>query len=268
MVSDLQARVLKSLPNTAIWLVRESARPLAEKLGDFLEALVLPDATPDMGPAPSNRERFVAAFPSAKQWVMLMASGIATRYLAGLPYDKNSDPGVVVLDEACRFAIPLLCGHEGGANALAYRIAAKTGAVPVITTATEALKPLTLGIGCRKGVSVERIDDAIANALRMIGASLSSVREIATVDLKGREPGLIKWVEQNDIPLRIFSSEQLAQRPLTATPSRWVFSSIGLAGVCEPCALLASPRGTLVVPKLATAGVTVAVVSDGAPIQF
>ena len=144
---------------------------------------------------------------------MLMASGIATRYLAGLPYDKNSDPGVVVLDEACRFAIPLLSGHEGGANALAYRIAAKTGAIPVITTATEALKPLTLGIGCRKGVSVERIDDAIANALRTIGASLSSVREIATVDLKGRELGLIQWVEQHEIPLRIFSSEQLAQRP-------------------------------------------------------
>ena len=127
-VSDPSAPVLNSFPNTAIWLVRESARPLAEKLGDFLEALVLPDATSAMGGGPSNRERFVAAFPSAKQWVMLMASGIATRYLAGLPHDKNSDPAVVVLDEACRFAIPLLCGHEGGANALAYRIAAKTGA--------------------------------------------------------------------------------------------------------------------------------------------
>lgn len=234
----------------------------------MLEARVLPEATDAVGSASSNRERFVEAFPSANQWVMLMASGIATRYLAGLAHDKSSDPGVVVLDEACRFAISLLSGHEGGANALAYRIAAKTGAVPVITTATEALKPLTLGIGCRKGICAEAIHDAVTNALQLIGGSLSDVREVATVDLKEREQGLVEWVERHAIPLRIFSTEQLAQRPLTATPSRWVLSSIGLAGVCEPCALLASPRGTLVVPKLAIGGVTVAVVSDGFPYPF
>ena len=213
----------------------------------------------------SNRERFAEAFPKAGAWILLMATGIATRYLARLPQDKHSDPAVVVLDEACRFAIPVLGGHEGGGNALAYRIASLTGAVPVITTATEALKPFTLGIGLRRGLSAGRIDTAVEAALSAAGGSLAQVREVATVDLKAREPGLLEWVAARRLPLRVFSTAQLSDRPLTARPSDWVRTNIGLAGVCEPCALLASPRGSLLVPKLACAGVTVAVVSDPAP---
>ena len=43
-----------------------------------------------------------------------------------------------MLDECGRFAIPLLSGHLGGANDLARRLAKACGAVPVITTATDA----------------------------------------------------------------------------------------------------------------------------------
>lgn len=258
----------------ALWHVRAEALPLARRLAADLGARLLPEphapahSAPDATGAPSNREQFAAAFAGADAWVLLMATGIATRFMAGLPRHKATDPAVVVVDEACRFAIPLLGGHEGGANALAYRIAALTGAVPVITTATEALKPLTVGLGCRRGMNAERIDAAVQNALARIGAAPSQIREAATVDIKAREPGLLEWTARHQIPLRVFSSEQLRQRPLTATPSEWVRSNIGLAGVCEPCALLASPRGALVVPKLATAGVTVALVADAAPDPF
>ena len=44
--------------------------------------------------------------------------------------------------------------------------------------------------------------------------------------------------------------------------SAWVQQNVGLPGVCEPCALIASPRGRLIVPKTALRGVTVAVVED------
>lgn len=249
----------------AIWIVRESARPLAERLAVELDAIVFPAAVPPDCGQDSNRRQFEGAFYKHAQWVLLMAAGIATRYLSGLPKDKHSDPAVVVLDEAARFAIPLLGGHERGANRLAYRIAEITGATPVITTATEALKPLTLGIGCRRGMSAERIHVAVQRSLEISGNTLNEVREVATVDIKATEAGLKDWLHQHALPLRIFSSDQLAQRPLTATPSDWVRRYVGLAGVCEPCALLASPRGRLILPKLATAGVTVAIVSDTAP---
>lgn len=45
---------------------------------------------------------------------------------------------MVAVDECGRFAVPLLSGHLGGANRLARRIGAVCGALPVITTATDA----------------------------------------------------------------------------------------------------------------------------------
>jgi len=165
-----------------------------------------------------------------------------------------------VLDEAARFAVSLLAGHEGGANRLAYRVANAVGAVPVVTTATEALKPLVVGIGCRKGVPAERIEAAVCKALGE--RRISEIREIATIDLKAQEPGLLDFCERHDLPLRVIATAAVAARPWVTQPSAWVQQNVGVDGVCEPCALIASGRGSLLVPKTTLDGVAVAVVQD------
>jgi cobalt-precorrin 5A hydrolase/precorrin-3B C17-methyltransferase len=70
--------------------------------------------------------------------VCFLATGATVRLLAPLLQDKATDPGVVVVDEASRFAVALLGGHQGGANALAQQVADVLGATPVVTTATDA----------------------------------------------------------------------------------------------------------------------------------
>ncbi len=250
---------------TGIWIVRPGAMDVGRFLSEVLSGELL-GALPEAPEKAGALEPFQRVFRTQERWVLVMAAGIATRYMAGLPTSKHSDPAVVVVDEALRFAVPLLGGHEAGGNALAYQIARATGAIPVISTATEALKPLTLGIGCRKGVPAQSIQNAVENALRETAFSIAHIREAATVDKKAAEPGLLEWLHQNAIPLRIFSTAQLAERPLTATPSPWVRSQLGLAGVSEPCALLASVRGKLLVPKQSLRGVSVALVADESPV--
>ena len=298
--------------SVGIWPVRPQAEALAELLGRRLSGhLFRPWEQPG-----SQRELFRQSFASHAKWVLVMATGIAARFIDGLLEDKHYDPAVVVIDEAARYAIALVGGHEGGANALAYRVANAVGATPVVTTASEATRSLVVGIGCRKGVSAKQIEAAVLHALALreaggpgllrapeagaeaeaeaeagglggraskprgviegLGpanmpkpregeggfAALGEVRELVTVDLKAEEPGLVAFAEAAGIPLRVIGRQQIEARPWVTKESEWVRQSIGLEGVCEPCALIACPRGRLVVPKTAFDGVAVAVVED------
>ena len=70
--------------------------------------------------------------------VVFLATGATVRLLAPLLQDKASDPGVVCVDEAQEFAVALVGGHAGGANALARQVADVLGARAVVTTASDA----------------------------------------------------------------------------------------------------------------------------------
>ena len=76
-------------------------------------------------------------FQSMDALLFIGACGIAVRSIAPYLQGKDKDPAVVVLDERGIFAISLLSGHLGGANELTAVLANLTGAIPVITTATD-----------------------------------------------------------------------------------------------------------------------------------
>jgi len=76
-------------------------------------------------------------FDRHKTLVYIMATGIVVRSIARHLVGKTVDPAVVVLDEKGQFAISLLSGHLGGANAVASEIAGAMGATAVITTASD-----------------------------------------------------------------------------------------------------------------------------------
>jgi len=92
--------------------------------------------------------------------VAVMAVGIVVRLSGPLLGDKRRDPAVVVVDDAGRFAVSLLGGHGAGGNALAQAVAETLGAVPVITTASEARGvPAVDRIGLEFGWTIERAEN-------------------------------------------------------------------------------------------------------------
>jgi len=194
--------------------------------------------------------------------IFIMATGIVARMIAPRLKDKYRDPAVVVVDDFSRYAISLLSGHEGGANNLAIQIANILDAEPVITTATEALKDIVIGIGCRKGIKKEAVVLGIKKALRKVKSSLARVRCLATIDLKAREKGLCQAAQELRIPLRIISRTRISRYQGVYAKSKFVLKKIGIEGVCEPCALLTAKRAELILPKMKLNGVTAAIARE------
>ena len=100
------------------------------------------------GPARFADELGIEAYESLEAWtaehfenddalVYVGATGIAVRAIAPHVRDKFNDPAVVSVDEAGRFAVPLLSGHVGGANELAREVARMVGGQAVVSTATD-----------------------------------------------------------------------------------------------------------------------------------
>ncbi len=117
-----------------------------------------------------------ANFGSADALLFIGACGIAVRTIAPLIKDKTTDPAVLVMDEAGEHVIPILSGHIGGANALAERIAALTGAKAVLTTATDVR-----GVPAIDTWALEN-DCAIENP--------PAIRDVSAAALAGRQVGV------------------------------------------------------------------------------
>ncbi len=95
-------------------------------------------------------------FSRYDQIVFFVSLGAVVRLIAPHLKSKDEDPGVLVVDDAAQFVIPVLSGHVGGANACAEQLAALLGATPVLTTASDVGKTIPVDIlGRELGWQVE-----------------------------------------------------------------------------------------------------------------
>ncbi|MER5180571.1 precorrin-3B C(17)-methyltransferase [Streptomyces sp. NPDC002896] len=288
------------------------------------------------------------AFGECEQLVCFLATGAVVRLVAPLLGDKASDPGIVCVDEAGRFAVSLVGGHGGGANRLAQEVGEVLGAQPVVTTATDSvgvpgldtlgfpvegdvagvsramldgepvalqaevawplpalpsnvtydaqyppswvvptlpqalgsapaggtpialrngpqqlrvtdrlvepvdgqvvLRPpsLVVGVGASKGAPADEILDLIRTALRDAALSPLSVAELATVDAKAGEAGIVEAARQLGVPVVTYGADELAGVDVP-NPSGAPLAAVGTPSVAEAAALVRG--GELLVPK-------------------
>lgn len=197
--------------------------------------------------------------------IFCMPLGIVIRIIAPHIKNKYIDPAVVVVDDAGRFVISALSGHEGGANNLAIQVANILSAEPVITTASETQKKLVLGIGCRAGIKKAEIIKAVRYALSRTRSSIKKLRCITTIDLKQNEKGLREACLELGVPLRIVSTDLIKNFTGKYHRSNFVKEKLGISGVegvCEPCALITAKKPKLILPKEKLGRVTVAVAQE------
>lgn len=292
---------------------------------------------------------------SGSEILFVGAAGIAVRLLAPYIQDKFKDPAVVVMDEKGRFVIPILSGHVGGANELAYLLARQLGAAAVITTATDVnecfavdvfasrnrlvltdrrkakefsagllregtaaffceaavngdlprqlkqvekredleqyrlaflitdrperrekeerflqLYPrhLTAGMGCKKGIPAEKLEEFLRQEVEKLGYDIRQIKGLASIDRKGKEPGLCLLAERLSIPFRTWPAGELEQAEGSFHESAFVKQMTGTGNVCERAAILGSRGGRLVLEKTAREGMTLAIAEEEWSVNF
>ena len=114
-----------------------------------------------------------------------------------------------------------------------------------------------LGVGCKKNVSFQILETALATFLDRTGVCEQAVSAVASIDLKKEEPGLLDFCAAHGWPLKTYPAEQLREVEGQFTPSAFVKGVTGVDNVCERSAVLAS-GGTLCQGKTARDGITMA----------
>lgn len=120
-------------------------------------------------------------------------------------------------------------------------------------------KNLVLGIGCNSGTSADEIEGVVISNLKRLFLSSASIAMVASAEAKSGEPGLIEAAERFGVPLVCYPSEELNSVTAPTAPSPHVMAAIGAAGVAEPAAILASGSGELVLKKVKSGNVTLAI---------
>lgn len=140
---------------------------VAAKFADALQGLPN-DLQPYEG---AFKDRIGPLFEAFDQIVFFVSLGAVVRLIAPHLKSKDEDPGVLVVDDAGQFVIPVLSGHVGGANAMAETVAALLGATPVLTTASDVGKTIPVDILGRElgwrveapKINITRVSAAVVN---------------------------------------------------------------------------------------------------------
>ncbi|MBD5506943.1 MAG: hypothetical protein HDR05_02515 [Lachnospiraceae bacterium] len=121
-------------------------------------------------------------------------------------------------------------------------------------------KEYIIGMGCKKGKSVDEINDFIEKQLEELGISDTQIYALASISQKREEPGLIEWCRRKGVLFLTYTAAQLQEVRGEFQKSAFVEGQVGVDNVCERAALKACDSGgKLICGKSAENGITIAV---------
>jgi len=154
------------------------------------------------------RDEIGPLFAGYDQIVFFVSLGAVVRLIAPHLRSKDEDPGVIVVDDAGQYVIPVLSGHVGGANEWSERVADLLGAVPVLTTASDVGRTIPVDIlGRHLGWRVEapKINVTRVSAHVVNGEPIAFVQEAGSPDW---------WTRPTPLPDTIHKFASFGEVPL------------------------------------------------------
>jgi cobalt-precorrin 5A hydrolase len=129
-----------------------------------------------------------------------------------------------------------------------------------VTTEKAVLHPasLVVGVGCNRNTPVDEFEEALQELFRDLGFSPLAIRNLASIDAKNDEEGLLLFAGKNGWPIDFFSSLQINTVSGT-TVSEAAVKAVGAIGVAEPTALFSAQTSTLLSRKKKWQNITMAV---------
>ncbi|MEE4240398.1 MAG: cobalamin biosynthesis protein [Desulfopila sp.] len=149
-------------------------------------------------------------------------------------------PGLIAVD--CEAEADLLVSHRN------------------ISTDKPLLHPanLVVGIGCNRNTPLEEFEEALAELFRDAVFSPLAIRNLASIDVKNDEEGLLLFARKNGWPITFFSRRQI-NTVTGVSISKAAVKAVGAIGVAEPTALLSAQTSTLLTRKKKWQNITMAV---------
>ena len=175
-----------ALQTVSIFSLTAPGRRLADKL-----LALLPQAVHHHKPA-AFIDTAQTAFAGQNRCIFICSTGIVMRALAPVLVDKHHDPAVLAPDQAGRFVVVLLAGHEGGGCEFGRMVARHLGAQLVITSATDYLQPVySIGPGSDRGCPLEMLESLYRQALDRLRRPMTHDTAATAADRAHRTGGTL-----------------------------------------------------------------------------
>lgn len=96
---------------------------------------------------------------------------------------------------------------------------------------------IVAGVGCKKGMPVDKIEHAVQEAFAKAGLRMEALCAVASINLKKEEAGLLEFCETRNVPFETYAAEELQAVPGTYSASEFVSGVTGVDNVCERSAV-------------------------------
>jgi len=121
---------------------------------------------------------------------------------------------------------------------------------------------LVVGTGCNRGTPAIEFEESLAELLKDNRLSRLSIRNLASIDKKNDEAGLLAFARENGWPIDFFTKDEINKLNNTENNldiSSAALKAVGAIGVAEPTALLSGRTQILLCRKRKWKNITMAI---------